>query len=233
MCPRPAAAGAPRGARRAAWPGWWGGRRGVPGEGRAQRRAQRPQVGGRPLGAALDALGRHVVRRTDQHADHGERGGVLDRGDTEVGEHDPAAATGPGGRFDQYVAGLDVTVQHPGGVHLAQRGGQGEGDPGGLGDGHRAGAGEDLLQRAAADQFHDDPQPAVLLRHVVDPHHVGVVDPGRGTRLPQGPLVPDPGVLLPRPSSRISLTATCRCSISSTARHTRPMPPWPIDSPSR
>jgi hypothetical protein len=166
------------------------GERGVPGEGRAQGRTEGPQVGRRALGAAGDALGGHVVGRADQHADHGERLGVLDGGDAEVGEDDPPAV-----RTGQHVAGFDVAVQYAPGVHLAQRGDQAEADPGRLAGAQRPLLGHDPLQGAAGDQLHDDPQPVALVDHVVDADDVGVVDAGRGPRLAQGALTARAGVL--------------------------------------
>jgi hypothetical protein len=123
------------------------GHRGGAGEGggagdrRAQGRAQRPQVGRGTLRTPADPLGGHVVRRADQHADDGEGRGVLDGGDAEVGEDDTAVAPA-----EQYVAGLDVAVQHPARVHLAERRRHPEPDPRGLARGHRSFLHEELLK---------------------------------------------------------------------------------------
>lgn len=89
------------------------GERRVPAEGRAERRAEGPHVRRRTLRAARDPLRGHVVRRAHQHPDHGERLGVLDRGDAEVREdHAPPPA------FHKHVPRLDVPVQDASRVHL-------------------------------------------------------------------------------------------------------------------
>jgi hypothetical protein len=82
---------------------------------------------------AGDPLGGHVVGRADEHADHGERRGVLDRGDAEVGEDNPVAAA-----LDEDVAGFDVAVQDTARVHLAQGCHQTEPDAGHLARAQRA-----------------------------------------------------------------------------------------------
>lgn len=106
------------------------GERGAAAEGRAEGRAEGPDVGRRALGAAGDALGGHVVGRADQHADHRERLGVLDRGDAEVGEDDAPSVAGtiavaaqgsghPVRVLHEYVSGLDVAVQDAPFMHLS------------------------------------------------------------------------------------------------------------------
>lgn len=46
-------------------------------------------------------------------------------------------------------------------------------------------------QRGGLDQFDDDPEPVVLLGHVIDPYGIGVVDTGTRAGLAQRALPPD------------------------------------------
>jgi len=78
-------------------------------------------------------------------------------------------------------------VQHPGPVRRAQRPEHAEPDVGGAHRVDRPVADQDVVQRPRRHELHDDPRPPVGLEHVVDPHHVGVVQPGRGPRLAQRP----------------------------------------------
>ncbi len=183
---------------------------GAAAQGRAERRAEGPDVGRRALRPAGDALGGHVVGRADQHPDHRQRLGVLDRGDAEVREDDPPPPAGapavPSGRgrpgrgrplrvLHQDVPGLDVPVQDAPRVDLPQRRDETEPDPGRLAGAEGPLLREDPLQGTARDQLHDDPQAFALVDHVVDPYDVGVVDPGRGPGLAQGAFAARPAVL--------------------------------------
>lgn len=75
---------------------------------RVQRRAQRPQVGGRTGIVAAHPLGGQIVDRADDLAGAREGRIALDLCDPEVGEQ----YTPVGGQ--EYVPGLHVTVQHAG-----------------------------------------------------------------------------------------------------------------------
>ena len=69
-------------------------------------------------GRALDLLGRHVRRRADEHPDAVRGAAALERvgegaGDAEVGDHHAPVAG------EQHVVGLEVAVDHAGGVGAA------------------------------------------------------------------------------------------------------------------
>ncbi len=153
---------------------------------RVQRRAEAPQVGGRARALALGPLGREVVRRAHQVTGAGQLGGALVGGDPEVQQHDPAGAA-----LQQHVPGLDVPVQHAELVAPVQGGQHLGADLGGLAGLQGAVLADHVRQRAAVDQLHHDPRPAVLLQHVVDGDHAGVLDPGGGAGLPLHPGVED------------------------------------------
>lgn len=65
-------------------------------------------------------------------------------------------------------------------MHLAQRRDQFEPDPGSLAGAEGSVLHHDLFEGTPGDEFHDDPQPLVLVHDVIDAYDVGVVDPGRG-----------------------------------------------------
>ena len=153
--------------------------------------AERPQVGGRPDLRSGRLLGRHVRRRPDDQAGGGHPGVVPDRGHPEVGQLAPVA------RLDQHVGRLDVAVHHPDHVGGLERGEHVEPDAGRPLVGERALVDHELGQAGRLDQLHDQPDRPVLLDHVVDRDHAGVVEPGRGLRLAQGPGPHPLGVLLP------------------------------------
>ena len=89
-------------------------------------------------------------------------------------------------RAEQHVAGLDVAVQHAGGVRGAQRAQHVQADAGRLARARCALLLDCVGERGPVDVLHDDPGPAVVLQHVVDGDDGGVVDPGGGARLRLG-----------------------------------------------
>lgn len=109
-------------------------------------------------------------------------------------------------------------------MHLAQGRDQFEPDTGRGGRVERSVLDHELFEGAARDEFHDDPQPLALVHDVVDAHDVGMVDPSRGPGFAQGAFAAGSGVLRIESVDPHFLTATCRSSISSVARHTRPIP---------
>lgn len=80
-------------------------------------------------------------------------------------------------------------------MHLPQRADQFETDTGRLTRVQRTVLRHDPFERAAGDEFHDDPQPLARVHHVVDTDDARMVDPGRGPRLAQGALPARAGVL--------------------------------------
>ncbi len=156
-------------------------------DGDVEHHPQRPEVRGRVALLAADPLGGDVLGRADQAARGGQTGRLPQRGDAEVGEHRCAVGA------QQDVPRLDVAVLDPGGVGGAQRGQHAPAEPGRLGRRHRA-SGQPVVQRAAGDQFHDQPGVRVLgqVDDVMDRHHVRVAEPGQRTGLAKHPLAHDP-----------------------------------------
>ncbi len=98
--------------------------------------------------------------------------------------------------FEQHVGGLDVPVQHAELVAAVQGGEHLEADVGGLTGRQGAVLAYHVGQRAAVDEFHHDPRPAVLFEHVVDGDDARVLDPGGGPGLALHPGLEDLQVLL-------------------------------------
>lgn len=164
--------------------------RGAALDGGVEGRAERPQVGRRLDVAALQLLGRHVLRGADDRAGVGEAGrGVQDAGDAEVG--DDRAAVG-----EQDVVRFEVAVDDAGGVRVGQCGGDLGAEGGDLGPGQAPrrfayGTG----QRLAGHVLHHDPRlgrrvgraVGCLAHHVVHGDDAGVAQPGRRAGLAQRP----------------------------------------------
>ncbi|GAA1558000.1 hypothetical protein GCM10009678_46220 [Actinomadura kijaniata] len=122
--------------------------RGLPRQQLVQRRAQRVDVGGDAGRAALQHLGRGVVRRERLGVALVE--GVHQPGDAEVGQRGLAV---PG---DQDVLRLDVAVQHVGLVRGGQRARHLDADPQHLGDRQRALPLQAVGERAVLEVLHRD-----------------------------------------------------------------------------
>ena len=81
--------------------------------------AERVLVGAAVHGGALGLLGRHVVRRPDDHPRAGEARRRLQRlGDAEVGQHHAAVMV------EHDVGGLHVAVHHAALMRMAERAGR-------------------------------------------------------------------------------------------------------------
>ncbi len=157
---------------------------------RVQQAAERPQVGRRSGLVAAGALRRDVAGGADEHAGRGDGRVALDLGDAEVGEHDPAVVG------DQHVGRLHVAVQDALAVRGAQHVEHGEPDLGGAARLQQAVLPDDLGERLALDELHDDPGPVVLLDHVEHGHGAGVADPRDRLGLAQRPGDQPPLLLL-------------------------------------
>ncbi|CAM5728440.1 hypothetical protein STENM223S_00951 [Streptomyces tendae] len=140
-------------------------------------RAERPQVGRGAGVVTADPFGRQVVDGPDDLAGAGDGRVAVYLRDAEVGEQHPAVPA------EQHVAGLDVAVQDAGGVRGAQGAQHPQADAGGLARLDALLLLDRVGQRAALDQLHDDPRPAVVLQHVVHGDDGRVVDPRGGPRL--------------------------------------------------
>ena len=177
----------------------------VAGEQLTQQAAERVDVRGSRDRLAEALLGRHVRGSADRPVDLGEpgqRAGALQDRDAEV-EHLDQAALG-----DHHVGRLDVAVHdvHP--VHVGQdrrdlrrdrrrpgnRRSQGNrrGRPVRIGRSREVRPVEQRLERRAAQQLHDQPDPRRSVRPglhpgVVDGRRAGVLQPGGHPDLPQEP----------------------------------------------
>jgi len=153
--------------------------------------AEGVDVGRSRQGAALDLLGRHVVRRPE----HGLRlrqrrpaGRLRAAREAEIRDDDPNAARPPLVRREHDVAALEVAVDHAGVV----RGREGRGhlldQRQRLRRRHLSGALEALGQRLAGEQLHREESEILVVEDVVDPAHVRVCHGAREVDLPQEPV---------------------------------------------
>ena len=81
--------------------------------------------------------------------------------------------TGPAAR-DEHVGGLHVAVDEPGAVRGVERVGDLLADADDVGDGETAVLVDQVAQRGAVDQLHDDVRDAVVVAGVVGGDDVGV-----------------------------------------------------------
>lgn len=134
---------------------------------------QRVQVGGRSEPAALDLFGRHVDGRPDDLARGGRRP-LEHLRDAEVADLRRPV------RGEQDVVRLDVTVQHALAVGVAERRGHRQADRAGLFGSQRAAP---PGQRSPGQQLHHHQAQIVGLDIVVDPDHMGMIEPAQHPRL--------------------------------------------------
>ncbi len=88
----------------------------------------------------------------------------------------------------QDVLGLDVSVDEPGPMRDGERGQDGLHDGDGLGGAEPAAFAQQVAQGAAADEFHDQEDVAVVFALVVDGDRVDVGQLGRGPGLAGEPV---------------------------------------------
>ncbi len=124
--------------------------------------------------------------------------GVDRAGEAEVGDLDPA---GPGVRIrgEQDVLRLHVAVDHPGAVRRGERGEHRLEHAERLAGLHRRLLADQVAQREAGDELHDEEQGAVVVALVEDRDDVGVGEASRVSRLSLEPrdevgVVAEPGV---------------------------------------
>ena len=153
--------------------------------------AERVDVGRGRQGAALDLLGRHVVRR----AEHGLRlrqrrpaRRLRAAREAEVGDDDPHAARPPLVGREHDVAALEVAVDHAGVVRGGERRGHLLDQRQRVRRPHPAGALEALGERLAGEQLHREEREVLVVEDVVDPAHVRVRHRAREVDLPQEPV---------------------------------------------
>ncbi len=127
-----------------------------------------------------------------------------------------------GGEED--VGRLDVAVEHAPAVGRAEGVGDAGQDGDGLARGQPAPLDQEVVERAAPGQRHDDGDAVAVVEHVDHPDDVGVVELGQDRRLPPQPVAP----CRPRRSARARLTATTWASAPSrVACQTEPVVPRP------
>ena len=186
----------------------------------------REHVGAEVERLALDELGRHVRRRAEELAGDGHALQVDDLRDAEVHQLEHAVLA------DHDVLGLDVAVDDAGGVRVRERAADLDGDQRrDLREGERA-RGQELLERLAVDELGDD----VRAR----PNRARSSRRSRGCSrgaawrppAPRAAAAPSTRARTARCWCRI-LIATSRLSVSSIARYTTAMPPWPTSWRSR
>ncbi len=145
--------------------------------------AQGEHVGGGRHRLAPGLLGRHEPGGAHHHARHREAVGLVTReGDPEVGQAGLALVV------EEHVGGLDVAVHHARPVGLGQRRQQPAGLALDLVGRGRAVLGHPLGQAAPRQVGHDQHDLVALVEHVVEAHHVAVVEAPQHVGLPQQPL---------------------------------------------
>ncbi len=140
--------------------------------------AERIDVGATIHGATRGLLGRHVARVAEGHAQAGGRGvalGLDQLGQAEIEQLDEARPTPARGQEDVARAQIAMHVAHRVRLHqrLAELGQHVHDGP----DGLRPGARQQVGQRLAVEQLHDQEQPAIRRApEVVHLHDVIIVD---------------------------------------------------------
>ena len=117
----------------------------------------RPDIGSSIGGLAQQSFRRDVMKGSDDHAGLGVAGKVLQAGDAEVDDLDVAIG------LEHDVGRLDVAVHHAHAVRIAETEAELVNHVQLFNQGELAAGLEQILQRIAADEFHDDVGKAVLL----------------------------------------------------------------------
>ena len=153
------------------------GERQLPGQQQVENDARRPDIRSSIGRLAQQPLRRDVVKGADHHARLGVAGAILEPGDAEVDDLDVAV------RLHHDVCRLDVAVNHPFSVCVAQAGAELADNLQLLNQRELASILEQVLQRIAGHELHDDIGISILLAEVVDGDDVGVVqDAGAGLK---------------------------------------------------
>ena len=140
-----------------------------------QRRANRVDIGAHVERRTPELLGRGERRRAQEAAGAGERGLGLNGGrrrDAEVSDLNPSLGV------DETVRRLDVAMQHTGGGGGLQACDHLQHHVDGSSGPHRAICGDQILERAAARQFHGDHRNTVNLLCSEHVHDVRVIHAG-------------------------------------------------------
>ena len=138
---------------------------------------------------ADDLLGRHVLRRAEQHSGLGEVAGAAHAGDAEIGDlHRPV-----GDHHD--VRGLDVTVDHAALVRVGEAFGDLRGNGERLRHAQRPSLADQRAQFHALDVLHRHEHDFACLADVVDRDDVRMVETAGGPRLLVEALLVFVGVL--------------------------------------
>lgn len=141
---------------------------------------QGEHIGGGPdLARSLELLGRHVRRRADQLARLGAQIAVVRPGDPEVDDLGPGVG-------EQHIARLEVAVDHPGPMDVAQRLGESRRQPAQFGGGHRPVPLHLVGERGTGHVQGGHPRPYGIRIGVDDRCGEGAADPpGRPDLLPE------------------------------------------------
>ncbi len=158
----------------------------LPGQQLVHDEADREDVAAMIGGPSHRLLGRHVVRRTQHRAgprQAARRGISDDARETEVEDLENAV------RRQHQVRRLDVAVDDPHLVRVAEAGAQLEDQFEAANQAQRRSAADDLAERLAIDVLHRDERLSLVLADIVDGDDVGMGQTRRGAGFPGEPLL--------------------------------------------